>query len=361
MAGDDSAAEKTEEATPKRRQEARDRGQVAISNEFISAIGLIVGAVSFVVGGGQLAQSIAGLLTDTFVSLGPTATGDLDSVQSSNIIEASLMSVVGALLLVMTPAIVISTASGYGQVGFKFAVEAIQFDPSKLDPIKGAGRVFGMRGLFRTGMALAKVLAIGGTVGISAWMQVDAIIELSGLPLLPFLKAAGGVILRIVAPALCVILLLSTIDLMYQRWQHLKDLRMSKQEIKEESKNTEGDPHIKARIRQVQRELATRRMMSDVPEATVVVTNPTHYAVALKYDRTVGVEQGAPRCVAKGVDEVAQKIKEIANAHDVPLFEDVPLARGLYANVEIGDEIPEDFFQAVATVLGYVYRLEDAA
>ena len=172
-------------------------------------------------------------------------------------------------------------------------------------------------------------------------------------------KATGGaaeVLLKAVAAGVLVILFLSIIDLNYQRYQHEKDLRMTKKEVKDEHKNTEGDPHVKARIRKVQRELATRRMMEDVPDATVVVTNPTHFAVALRYDRSE--TEAAPRVVAKGVDEVALRIREVARSAGVPAYEDRLLARALHARVDIGDVIPEELFQAVAKVLAYVYRQE---
>ena len=174
------------------------------------------------------------------------------------------------------------------------------------------------------------------------------------------MRAVGHVILKCSIGAMTVVLALSLVDLAYQRYQHEKDLKMSKQEVKDDMKSSEGDPHLKARIRAVQRELASQRMMQDVPKATVVVTNPTHYAVALLYERggEDGVGASTPRVVAKGVDHIAQRIKEVAREAHVVCFEDVPLARALHAQCEIGDEIPVDLFQAVASVLAYVYRVQ---
>ena len=218
-------------------------------------------------------------------------------------------------------------------------------------------RLFSMRSVMRASMALAKVLVVMATIGIVAWLQAPKVSALAGSDLGPALQMVGAILVRCVASALLAILALGLIDLVFQRAQHAKDMRMTREEVKQEMKNTEGDPHLKARVRQIQREVASRRMMADVPNATVVVTNPTHYAVALMYDRE-SAEGSAPRVVAKGVDAVAQRIKGVAADAGVTLFEDRPLARALHARTEIGDEVPADLFEAVAAVLAYVYRVD---
>jgi len=212
----------------------------------------------------------------------------------------------------------------------------------------------------RTLMALGKLTLIVASMIAAAWTQIDHIVLLAGAELGPALAGTGHIALRCVAAALLAILVLAAADAGYQRWQHERDLRMSRKDIKEEHKSLEGDPHIKSRIRRVQMELAARRMMSEVPKATVVVTNPTHYAVALRYERKDGAggPVGAPRVVAKGVDEVAARIKEVAREAGVICFEDVPLARALHARCRLGDEVPIDLYQAVAEVLAYVYRVQ---
>ncbi|HKX45279.1 MAG TPA: EscU/YscU/HrcU family type III secretion system export apparatus switch protein, partial [Planctomycetota bacterium] len=190
------------------------------------------------------------------------------------------------------------------------------------------------------------------------WARFPDIVRSADGELRPTLKAGATVLAAAIAGALVAIVLLALVDLLYQRWQHERDLRMTKQEVREDLKQSEGDPHLKARVRQVQRELASRRMMEEVPKATVVVTNPTHFAVALRYELDAGDGErlGAPRVVAKGADLLAQRIKHVAREHAVPCYEDVPLARSLYARAEVGREVPEDLYEAVATVISFVYR-----
>ena len=228
---------------------------------------------------------------------------------------------------------------------------------TKLDPVKGFQKLFSLRAVVRTALAAAKVLAISLVMGVIAYREVDEIARVGDSDLGPILVALGGVSLKAAAGGLVAIVVLALVDLVYQRFQHDKDLRMSKEEIKEENRIAEGDPHVKARVRQIMRETATRRMMAHVPKATVVVTNPTHYAVALLYED----REGAPRCVAKGKGFVARRIKEVAREAGVVLYEDVPLARALHAQVELGREIPEELYAAVAEVLAYVYRLQGRA
>jgi flagellar biosynthetic protein FlhB len=202
---------------------------------------------------------------------------------------------------------------------------------------------------------------IAGATSAVAWRELPRIAALSGADTGPLLAGLARVGVRCAAAALVAIALLAVLDYLFQRFQHERDLRMSKKELRDELKNTEGDPQLKARIRQVQRELARSRMMAEVPKATVVVTNPTHYAVALRYDRDADHAGGrAPRVVAKGIDHVAARIRELAREAGIPCYEDPPLARALHARVELGQEIPESFYQAVAGVLAYVYRVREA-
>ena len=202
------------------------------------------------------------------------------------------------------------------------------------------------------------MFAIAGVMSIIAFTQLEGLIRVSDSDIGPMLVALGQVAVKTTVGGLGVIILLSLIDFFYQRFQFERDMRMSKEEVKEENRISEGDPHIKAKIRQVQRDMAFRRMMDDVPKATVVVTNPTHYAVALRYERGEDGDGVAPHCVAKGKGPIARRIKQIARENGVVLYEDVPLARALHAQVDVGDEIPEDLYAAVAEVLAYVYRLE---
>ncbi len=270
-----------------------------------------------------------------------------------------------AALALIVPLFAVGLLACYGQVGFLITPKALAWDPARLDPFKGFGRVFGKRGGMRTLMALVKILAITITVALVAWGQVGHLAALTGSELGPIMAAMGAVTLRCTSAALAAILALALADLFWQRFQYERDMRMSKKELRDEAKSTEGDPHIKSKIRQLQREMAQSRMMADVPKATVVVTNPTHFAVALRYERDESEQlrgrrrHAAPYVVAKGADHVAQRIKAVARENDVPCIEDVPLARALHAQVEIGEEVPEQLFQAVATVLAHVYRMQE--
>jgi len=352
--------QQTEEATPRRRQEARERGQVPLSTEFLAAVLLAGWASMFAATGGRMAESIGRSVSSGIEALTTVGTGDLDVAEATRILAEAGRGASASLGIFLGPLLLLGVLVGYGQVGFRVTPQAIAFDPAKINPIKGLERLFSLRSVVRTALAFAKIALIGLVMTIVAWLQLGDIANLAGSEVGPVLRAIGHVVLSCAAAAVVTVLVLGLIDLGYQRFQHERDLRMSKQEVRDDMKNSEGDPHLKARVRRVQREMASRRMMADVPKATVVVTNPTHYAVALRYDRDeeTGAGRGAPVVVAKGVDHVAERIKEIAREAEVLCYEDVPLARALHAQCEIGDEIPVDLFQAVATVLAYVYRVQ---
>ncbi|MBI5365136.1 MAG: flagellar biosynthesis protein FlhB [Planctomycetes bacterium] len=363
MAGeDDDKQDKTEDATPRKRQDAREEGQVALSTELVSATLLWAGLGLLVVGGGAIAQACGALVTNSANDLGALGKLELD-VQSGALLFENAARMLGlALLGVVAPMWAVALLVSYAQIGFQITTKAVRFDPSRLDPTKGFKRLFGVRVLMRTLLALVKVIVILVSMGCMAWHELPKVAALAGSELGPMLDGLGHVALRCAGAALVAIAVVAAGDWSWQRWQHERELRMTKREIRDEARSTEGDPHIKARVRQVQREMAQRRMMSDVPKATVVITNPTHYAVALRYERDAqGKKKRAPVVVAKGVDLVAQRIKQVARDADVPLFEDVPLARALHAQCEIGDEVPEALYQAVAAVLAYVYRVQGEA
>ncbi len=363
MADSGDKDQKTEEATPKRREEAREKGQVALSTELVAGIGLCAGASGLLLGGGFLASRAAEILSLRLRHLGDDGQLPFTAEAGANWVIDSLSAIALPLTLVTLPAIVVTGMTGYLQVGLKFAGKAIEMDPDKINPVKGFGRLFSMRSTVRTAMAGLKIALITSAVGAVAWTQLPGIIAMGTSELGPLMRAVTHLSIRCMAAALAVIVLLGLVDMLFQRFQLSKDLRMSKQEVKDEQKTSEGDPHVKARVRQIQREMATRRMMDEVPKATVVVTNPEHYAVALKYERDEygHALQSAPVCVAKGADHMAQRIKKVAAKAGIVCYEDVPLARALHAQVEIGDEIPEDLYTAVAAVLGYVLRLQGEA
>jgi len=352
--------QKTEEATPQRRREEREKGQVALSTEVVSATSLLAVAGSFLLMGGFFVQAVGALVVRSLESVGVNGTAELESGRAAALVSDAISSIAGEFFLVILPALAVAALVGYAQAGLQITPKSVSLDVAKINPAKGVKRLFSARSVVRAAMAFTKVLVVMATIGVLAWLQAPNVSALAGADLGPVLQMVGTILVRCVAGALLAILALGLIDLVFQRSQHSKDLRMTRQEIKEEMKNTEGDPHLKARVRQIQRDVASRRMMTDVPTATVVVTNPTHYAVALKYEQNTA-EGSAPRVVAKGVDAVAQRIKEVAADSGVTLFEDRPLARALHARAEIGDEIPVDLFEAVAAALAYVYRVERRA
>jgi len=354
----DDDDQKTEDATPRRRDEARAKGQVAYSVELLAAVVLVGWLAAFALAGASLFSELAAALVRTISAAGELGREELDAARAAAFCTATIEGVGWSALALIAPLFALSALLGYGQIGFAIAPKAIELDLGKLDPMRGLGRLFSVRSLARTLLSFAKLGFIAATVGVVAWTQIGAIVAIEELELGPALAGLGHVALRCTAAALAAILVLAVLDFFLQRRQYERDLRMTKQEVREELRSTEGDPQVKARIRRVQREMAARRMMADVPRATVVVTNPTHYAVALRYERDVAPEErGAPRVVAKGVDLVAQRIKEVARDAGVIVYEDAPLARTLHARCEIGDEVPLELYQAVAEVLAYVYGI----
>ncbi|MBL8858658.1 MAG: flagellar biosynthesis protein FlhB [Planctomycetes bacterium] len=362
MAEEGDKQDKTEEATPKRRDDAREQGQVATSADTTAAAGLVASAIVIVMAGGMLASSSGGLVRGVCVDFAQLGRVDLTESEWAHILMQAVKVLALPTLIVILPLAAIVMVTAYAQSGLKVTPKAIAWNPSRLNPVKGMSKVFSTRGIVRTLSAFTKISIVTIAMCWAVWSDVPRISALTGADLGPTLAATGTVLSHSALAALIAIVAIAVFDLVYQRWQHDRDLRMSKKDIKEEIKTTEGDPHTKARIRAIQREMSRRRMMSDVPKATVIITNPTHFAVALRYDREAG-EAGAraPIVVAKGMDAVAQRIKEVAREAGVPLHEDVPLARALHAQVEIGQEIPEQLFQAVAGVLAYVYRLQQGA
>ena len=358
MADGPDRDEKTEEATPRRREEARDKGQVAFSSE-VMVVATMLAFLGALLGAGHVVSGQASDLVETHIrGLGGFVAVDLEPAAAAELLAASIRAVAPGFLSLVGPLLIVTVIAGFFQVGLHFASKAIEADISKLDPIRGAQKLVNVRSWMRTFLGLLKVLLIGtAMIGVTALFapQSSALVDVGPGP---FLQALGFVMFRAVVAGLLVLVALAVWDFFFQRMQHSKDLRMTKKEVRDESRNAEGDPLVKSRIRQVQRELASRRMMEDVPNATVVITNPTHFAVALRYDEAVG---RAPVVVAKGLDEVAFRIREIATEHGVIVYEEPPLARALHRTCEIGDSVPAELFEAVARVLAYVYRVKGRA
>ncbi len=344
--------EKTEKATPKKKQEARKKGQVAKSTDLSSSFILLVSFFSFLMLGGFYKERIFDLFADSF-----RHRLDMD-VTIYNVTDYFGSLFVKALIIlapVFVVSVVIALVVNYMQVGFLFTGEPLKMQLSKIDPIKGFKKIFSLRSVVEFLKSILKMTIIGIVVYLSIWGERERIIMMSHVPLSEILGYTAHLTVMLgikIGAALCV---LAVFDYMYQRFEFAKSLRMSKQDIKDEHKKSEGDPLIKGKIRERQRRMALMRMMQEIPKADVVITNPTHFAVALRYD---GNAMEAPQIVAKGQDYVALRIKQIAKEHGVLTMENKPLARALFQRTEIGDAVPADLFQAVAEVLAYVYKLK---
>ena len=344
-----SGGEKTEDPTPKRLSDARDEGQVAFSAELNTAILLVMGFVMLMVTGGHFCDAagdtIRFALTDA-LTYELSREGALRNLIIHHLPLALWMMPLAGVMLVTGAVISI------GQVGFHLTPKPLMPKMNKISPITGFGRLFGMRGLmkFVTNVLKLTLLVVVAWVTISEDLYDIALLT----PELNHRLGMEGRLLAMLGIKLALVLLLiAAFDYMYQRWQHFQEMKMTKQEVKEEMKQSDGDPLVKAKIRQIQRQMAQKRMMAEVPKADVVITNPTHVAVALRYDRE---KMAAPEVVAKGYDEVAQRIKAIAAEHGIPMVENVPLARALAKEVPLGHGVPPKWFQQVAQVLSWVYK-----
>ncbi len=349
---EDSDLEKTEEATPRRREKAREEGQVARSRELSSFALLAAGFYGAWMLSGPIGEHLRTMLRG---SLGFDRAAAFDTHAMLTGAGRAGMEGLSALAPVLALTGLAALAAPIALGGWLLSGKAIGFKFDRLNPISGLGRIFSLQGLIQLGMALAKTVVVGGIGGIAIWKSRE---ELLGLMMLPLHQALADTLYLV---AVCCgvtvagMLVVAGMDVPYQLWQYNKKLRMTKEEVKREHRENEGDPHVKGRIRQQQRAMARRRMMANVPTADVVVTNPTHFAVALRY--TDG-EMRAPKVVAKGINLVAARIRELAEEHRVPILEAPPLARALYHNVELEREIPGPLYSAVAEVLAWVYQLK---
>ncbi|WP_296663048.1 flagellar biosynthesis protein FlhB [Paraburkholderia sp.] len=349
---EDSDLEKTESATPKRLQKAREEGQVARSRELSTFALLSAGFY----GTWMLSNTIGGHLQAMLRSaLTFNHAGAFDTNRMLNgvavAVREGLYAVMPVLALTGVAALLAPMALG----GWLFSTKSLEPKFSRLNPMEGLGRIFSVNGPIQLGMSLAKTLVVGVIGTMAVWQRHE---EILGLALQPAPRALADAF-RLVAvcsgTTVAGMFVVAALDVPYQLWSYYRKLRMTKEEVKREHRESEGDPHVKGRIRAQQRAMARRRMMAQVPKADVVVTNPTHFAVALQY--TDG-QMRAPKVIAKGVNLVAARIREIATEHNVPLLEAPPLARALYHNVDLNREIPGPLYGAVAQVLAWVYQLK---
>jgi flagellar biosynthetic protein FlhB len=345
-----SGSDKTEKATPKRRDEARKKGQVAKSQDLNGAVVLLAALLSM----SALGPGAWDHMRDAMVnSLALIATPDVISQQGFGQVLGSAMT--DAALAVLPIAMVCMAAgflTGLLQVGWKPSAGALKPDPKRIDPLKGAKNLFGVHFIFETAKTVVKFVAVGAIAAIALLGQLDELGSLVGMPPGELLARGATTILAIAQKAGAAYLVIAAIDFAWQRYRHEKSLKMDKEEIKQEFKQQTVSPEVRGAIRRRQMQAARARMMAAIPGADVVVTNPTHYAVALRYDS----DAPAPVVVAKGKDLVAARIRAIAAEHGLPVIADPPLARALHASVEIDRQIPEEMFGAVAQLLAFVYR-----
>jgi flagellar biosynthesis protein FlhB len=351
MAGDSDDSQKTEEPTGRKLQEARDSGQVAKSQEVNNLLMILALTLSVVVFAGGIARDIVNMSLPFIETpdLVPTDIGHLTTVGWKLL---GLVLLAGAAPLVL--ALFAAFGAGYLQFGLILSSESLMPSLEKISPLKGLKRIFSLRSLSEFIKGLLKIGIVGLIVYVVVTPSVGELHKLIGMEMVQLLAVITELLTRLLFTVFAAMVVITLADVLYQRYEHIKGLRMSRQEIKDEMRESEGDPMIKGRLRQLRMERARKRMMAEVPKADVIVTNPTHYAVALKYD----AQMASPKVVAKGVDKVAQKIREIAAENDVPIVENPPLARGLYAAVDIDQEITPEFYKAVAEVIGYIYRLK---
>jgi len=345
------AGEKTEAPTPRRLQEAREKGQVAKSTDLGAAVGLLAGLTLLNIYGPSILEGFMALMRNTLALDSAPITGQDVVEQGKALFLSHAWAIVGPFFLIMT---VVAVVINLVQVGFLFVLKPITPSFEKISPLAGVKRLFSLRSLMRLAMSLLKVTIIGFVAYLTIKSFMPELIGLAGLSFVEVVGYGSGLVFKLGLRMALVLLILAIIDYAYQKFQTIKDLRMSKEEVKEELKRMEGDPLMRQRRRAVARQLAAQRMSQAVPKADVVITNPTELAIALRYDPK---EMVAPKVVARGAGFIAQKIREIALENNVPIMERKPLAQAIYKSCEVGDYVPQELYRAVAEVLAYVFEL----
>lgn len=352
MAEQNKDQERTEQATPKKLEDARKKGQVAKSQDAASVSVLLAGLIIFWFGSSGAIKQMAAL-TRWLLTESGRFNLDCDTIQH---LLVGLMYKIAILILPLFLAVLLmALLVNYLQVGFVLSAEAIIPKLSKIDPVKGLQKLVSVRSLVELVKNIFKILIVGFVVYITIKGERGYLMPLPAQSVGGILIYIAGVGFKIIFRVCLVLIVLAVADYIYQRWEFEKSLKMTKQEIKDETKQTEGDPLIKARIKRLQQEAARKRMMANVPQADVVITNPTHLAVALKYDQA---SMAVPKVVAKGADLVAENIKKIAGENNVPIINNKPLARVLYKLVSVDEVIPEQLYRAVAEVLAFIYNMK---
>ncbi len=355
MAEDESGQEKTEEATPKRLEKARDEGQIARSRELGTTLLLMTGGVSLLMFGATLAERFQGVMCNSF-------SFDRDAVFDSSYMIShlgrSLGSIIDVVVLILVLLMIAGAIGSVSLGGWLFSSKPITPKLSRMNPLEGLQRMFSAKALVELFKAIAKFSLVAVMASMILWYMRSELLSLSQEALAPAITHAVWILVWSALGMSSATIIIAAIDVPFQRFENSKKLRMTRQQVKDEYKDSEGKPEVKSKIRQLQRELAQSRMMASIPEADVVITNPEHFSVALKYDIS---GSGAPVVVAKGADEVAMKIREIANLNEVPLLRSPQLARAVFFSTEINDEIPASLYLAVAQVLAFIFQMRQAS
>jgi len=354
MAEEQTGQERTEEPTERRLTEARRKGQVPRSRELSTLLVTLSGALALWVSGSYGINGIVEIMTTSF-----SVEGDL--LKEPALLPIHLMGMILNAVLLIVPFLVVTLLATFiapaSMGGLIFSTESLTFKLDKLDPVKGIGRMFSLKSLVELVKTILKFLLLLGAAVLIYKAVEREVLGLGTLPLEDGLKRSATILAWALVAMAATMILIAAIDVPFQLFEHNKQLKMTRQEIKDEMKESDGRPEVKSRIRQLQREMSQQRMMQDVPTADVIITNPTHFSVALKYDQG---GNAAPTVIAKGQDYMALQIRHIARVNDIVIYEEPPLARALYASTEVGQEIPSKLFLAVARVLAYVYHLRRA-
>ena len=356
MADDkDSSAEKSQEPTQKRMDSAREDGDIARSKELNTTAILLGGTAAVIAFGGVLAAGLSRIMEHNFV-LNRAAFFDTSAMikQLSDSVMTGFVSLLPIFAVLLLLAFLAPIALG----GWNFSIKSIAPKASRMSPLAGLGRMFGTNALVELFKAVAKVIVVAALALLILYINSGAILGTQHESVLPAMVDSVGLIAWSVLWMSCAMILISMVDIPFQIHQHTQKLRMTMQQVKDEMKDSEGRPEVKQRIRQLQYEMSQNRMMSDVPEADVIITNPEHYAVALRYDQS---KEDAPIMLAKGADFVAQKIREIGKEHQIPIVSSPALARAIFFNTKVGEEIPGGLYVAVAQVLAYLHQLKQFA
>jgi flagellar biosynthetic protein FlhB len=352
MSEDNDDSQKTEDPTSKRLDEARAEGRVPKSQEFNHLLMILAFTLAVILFGRYVGQQIMNMSLPFFESPDqiPTDLGHLINM-AWRILGLVLLAGVAPIVLAFLAAF----GAGYLQFGLLWSAENLMPSLDKISPMAGFKRIFSLRSVTELIKGILKITIVATVVGYFVVPSIGDLHKLIGMEMVQLVVAISDKVHILLIGVFCVMGVIAAADILYQRWEYMKSLRMSRQDLRDEYKQTEGDPLVKGRLRQLRMERARRRMMGEVPKADVVVTNPTHFAVALKYDQTA---MSAPKVVAKGTDKVALRIREVAEEADVPVIENPPLARGLYAAVDIDQEIPPEYYKAVAELISYIYKLK---